>query len=164
MDENFIYGIAKMEIGTVGNNNAITYSEVGYIEKNSFQWGGAAPESVDVEAEQVPSAPVLILRQKNGTIAPQFNLIQLNVGNLQATMGGTVEGKKWSAPSELISLTKPVRITTKGGAVITIPKADIQANLTGNLSLSEVSKVQVTLKVLAPESGAPFDIDFTPQG
>ena len=84
MDNNFIYGIAKLEVGSVGANNAITYAEIGYIEKGSFQWGGSAPESVDVEAEQVPSAPVLILRQKNGTIAPQFNLIQLDVNNLKA--------------------------------------------------------------------------------
>lgn len=165
MDNNFIYGIAKLEIGSVGANNAISYAEVGYIEKGSFQWGGAAPESVDVEAEQVPSAPVLILRQKNGTIAPQFNLIQLDVNNLKAVMGGSLSNnnKTWNAPSDLVQLTAPVKITTQSGAVITIPNADIQANLTGNLTLTEVSKIQVTLKVLAPASGAPYSIDFTPE-
>lgn len=158
MDENFIYGIASLKI-----NNTV----IGYIEKGSFQWGGAAPESVEIEAEQVPSAPVLILKQKNGTIAPQFNLIQLNPTNLQAVMGGTLTStnKKWNAPSELVSVTGAVEITTQSGAVISIPNATVEANLTGNLTLTEVSKIQVTLKVLAPSGGgSPYSIDFTPQG
>ena len=143
----------------------ISNTSIGYIEKGSFQWGGTAPESVEVEAEQVPSAPVLILKQKNGTIAPQFNLIQLNVENLQAVMGGTVEGKKWNAPDGLVSITGPVEITTQGGAVIEIPNATVDANLTGNLTLTEVSKIQVTLKVMAPAGGgSPYSIDYTPQG
>lgn len=153
MNENFIYGIAKVEVGS---------ATIGYIEKGSFQWGGTSPEVTDIEAEQVPAAPVLSLLQKNGTIAPQFNLIQLDVNNLQTVMGGTVEGKKWSAPTGLVSVTDSVKITTQSGAVIDIPKATVQANLDGNLTLSEVSKVKVTLKVLTPDGGgSPYSIDYT---
>lgn len=152
MDENFIYGIAKVEV------NNLT---IGYIEKGSFQWGGTPPETVDVEAEQVPSAPVLVLMQKNGTISPQFNLIQLNLENLQAVMGGTVEGKKWSAPSTLAKVSGPAKITTVSGAVIEIPNAQVSSNLTGNLTLTETSKIQVTLKAVAPDGGgSPYSIDF----
>ena len=71
--KDFLYGLNKMSFNG---------KEVGYIEKDSFEWGGTAPESVDVEAEQVPDAPVLVLAQKNGTIAPKFNMIQLNYDNL----------------------------------------------------------------------------------
>ena len=158
MNENFIYGIAEVKI-----NNSV----IGYIEKGSFQWGGTSPETIDVEAEQVPSAPVLTLLQKNGTIAPQFNLIQLSPANLQAVMGGTLSSsnKKWNAPSDLVSVEGSVKITTHSGAVIDIPNAKVQANLSGNLSLTEVSKIQVTLKVLAPSgSAAPYSIDFTQEG
>lgn len=156
MDDKFIYGIAELKI----NNLAI-----GYIEKGSFQYGGSPAETVDVEAEQVPSAPVLILLQKNATIAPTFNLIQLDLANLQAVMGGTVTGQKWEAPSDLVSITGAVNITTMSGAVINIPKASVQANLDGNLTLTEVSKVKVTLKVLAPDGGgSPYSIDRTQEG
>ena len=68
-NKDFLYGLSKMTFAG---------KTVGYIEKDSFEWGGSAPESVDVEAEQVPDAPVLTLVQKNGTIAPKFNMIQLN--------------------------------------------------------------------------------------
>ena len=60
----FIYGIA-----------AVKFKEktVGYIEKGSWDWGGSKPESTDVEAEQVPDAPVLTLLQKNSHV--QFRLL-----------------------------------------------------------------------------------------
>lgn len=156
MDDKFIYGIAEVKINKAA---------VGYIEKGSFQYGGAAPETTEVEAEQVPGAPVLVLLQKNATIAPTFNLIQLDLANLQAVMGGTVSGSKWSAPSDLVTITAPVKITTMSGAVIEIPKASVLANLDGNLTLTETSKVKVTLKVLAPDGGgSPYSIDRTQEG
>lgn len=68
-NKNFIYGIAAVKFGEF---------VIGYIEKNSWDWGGTKPESTDVEAEQVPDAPVLTLLQKNATVSPTFNLIQLN--------------------------------------------------------------------------------------
>lgn len=57
-----MYGIGVVKFGD---------KTVGYIEKGSWDWGGAKPEKVDVEAEQVPGAPVLTLVTKNGTIAPR---------------------------------------------------------------------------------------------
>ena len=49
-NKDFLYGLSKMTFAG---------KTVGYIEKDSFEWGGKAPESVDVDAEQVPDAPVL---------------------------------------------------------------------------------------------------------
>ena len=57
----FIYGIAAVKFKD---------KTVGYIEKGSWDWGGSKPESTDVEAEQVPDAPVLTLLQKNGQVQP----------------------------------------------------------------------------------------------
>lgn len=47
-NKNFIYGIAVVTFGA---------ATIGWIEKGSWDWGGTKPESVDVEAEQVPDAP-----------------------------------------------------------------------------------------------------------
>ena len=83
MNKNFIYGIARVKKGEV---------VIGYIEKGSWDWGGTKAESVDVDAEQVPDAPVLTLVTKNATISPTFNLIQLDYKNLAAACGGTLVG------------------------------------------------------------------------
>ena len=71
---------------------AVKYKDfvVGYIEKNSFDMGGQKPESAKIEAEQVPGTPVLIIPQSNGSIAPTFNVIQLNYENLHSLLGGTM--------------------------------------------------------------------------
>ncbi len=155
----FIYGIARVKF----NNNTI-----GYIEKGSFDWGGTKPESVDVEAEQVPDAPVLVLAQKNGQISPTFNIIQLDYTQLQRVLGGQLVGsgdKKtgWKAPSNLVQLRGPWSIDFASGQTMTIPNAMLLSNLGGKLTLTEVSKLECQLKVMKPADGsAPYEINDTP--
>lgn len=161
MNKNFIYGIAAVKFGT---------ETIGYIEKGSWDWGGTKPESIDVEAEQVPDAPVLTLAQKNGQIAPTFNLIQLDYKNLVTVMGGTLVGTAasptgWKAPTSLVEKRGPWTIDFASGQTMTIPNGTILANLGGKLTLTEVSKIECQLKVNKPESAdqAPYEINDTPQ-
>lgn len=161
-NKNFIYGIAAVKKGS---------TLIGYIEKGSWDWGGTKPESTDVEAEQVPDAPVLTLMQKNGQIAPTFNLIQLNYANIMSVLGGTLvetgsEGNKkvtgWKAPTSLINMTDKWSIDFVSGQTMTIPNGTILANLGGKLTLTEVSKIECQLKVNKPEDGgAPYEINDT---
>lgn len=160
-NENLIYGIAKLMF-----NEKL----VGWVEKGSFDWGGSKAESTDVEAEQVPDAPVDSLQQKNATINPTFNLIQLNYTNLQLTLGGTLEGPEgaptgWSAPSELIELKGQWQIDFMSGQRCTIPKGKLLSNLGGKLTLTEVSKVECEIRVMKPDDGgSPYKIADIPSG
>ena len=109
-NKNFIYGIAVVTFGAM---------TIGWIEKGSWDWGGTKPESVDVEAEQVPDAPVLTLLQKNGQVSPTFNLIQLDYKNIKAVLGGTLVGPAdaptgWKAPTECPFRTAPSLRTLAG--------------------------------------------------
>ena len=157
----FIYGIA-----------AVYFAEalIGYIEKGSFDWGGSKPESVDVEAEQVPDAPVLTLLTKNGSISPTFNLIQLDYENLKAVLGGTLIGTEgsytgWKAPTDLVQLSGKWTIDFVSGQTMTIPNGIILANLGGKLTLTEVSKLECLLKVNKPaDGGSPYEINDTVEG
>jgi hypothetical protein len=98
MNKNFMYGVG-----------AVKYKDfvVGYIEKNSFDMGGQKPESAKIEAEQVPGTPVLIIPQSNGSIAPTFNVIQLNYENLHSLLGGTMHYKEEDSEKKtpIISVT-----------------------------------------------------------
>ena len=154
-----MYGIGSLSFGGF---------KVGYIEKGSFDFGGKEPESVDVEAEQVPDAPVLSLAQKNGTIEPTFNLIQLDYKNLKNALGGNLVGSDdaptgWSAPSTLIDKSGECVIDLVSGQRITIPNGKLLANLSGKLTLTEVAKIACKLKVQKPEKGgAPYTITDIP--
>lgn len=153
--DKLIYGIAQLKF-----NEKV----VGWIEKGSFDWGGKKPESTDVEAEQVPDAPVDSLQQKNGTINPTFNLIQLDYKNIQLSLGGTLEGPEgaptgWCAPSELIELKGPWQIDFMSGRRCSIPNGKLLSNLGGKLTLTEVSKVECEIRVMKPEEGgSPYKI------
>ena len=157
----FIYGI-----GAVYFADAL----VGYIEKNSCDWGGTKPESVDVEAEQVPDAPVLTLLTKNGSISPTFNLIQLDYENLHAMLGGTLVGAEgaytgWKAPTDLVQLSGEWTIDFVSGQTMTIPNGTILSNLGGKLTLTEVSKLECQLKLNKPaDGGSPYEINDTVEG
>lgn len=158
-NKKLVYGIAKMKFNE---------ATVGWIEKGSFDWGGKKPESVPVEAEQVPDAPVATLLQKNGTIAPTFNLIQLDYKNLQMALGGTLEGTDaaptgWNAPESLVDLTGKLEIDFVSGQRCTIPNGTLLANLGGKLTLTEVSKIECQIEVNKPETGgSPYSITDIP--
>ena len=157
----FIYGIAAVQFAG---------ALIGYIEKGSFDWGGTKPESVDVEAEQVPDAPVLTLLTKNGSISPTFNLIQLDYKNLHSVLGGTLVGTEgaytgWKAPADLVQLSGEWVIDFVSGQSMTIPNGTILANLGGKLTLTEVSKLECQLKVNKPaDGGSPYEINDKVEG
>ena len=159
MNKNFIYGIASVKFGN---------QPIGYIEKGSWDWGGQKAESVDVEAEQIPDAPVLTLVQKNATVSPTFNLIQLDYKSLKSVLGGKLTPNDetptgWEAPEELINLSGKWEIKFVSGQTMTIPNGVVLANLGGKLTLTEVSKVECQLKINKPtEGGAPYKIEDTP--
>lgn len=157
----FIYGIARLTF------NGTT---IGYIEKGSFDWGGSKGETVDVEAEQVPNAPVLTLVTKNGSLSPTFNLIQLDYEGLHTVAGGTLIGEEgaytgWKAPSELVELRGESKLDFVSGQTWTAPNTLLMSNLAGKLTLTEVSKMECQLKINVPEDGgAPYEINDTVEG
>lgn len=160
MNKNFIYGLGALKFGE---------KTIGYIEKGSFDWGGTKPESIDIEAEQVPDAPVLTLQQRNGTVSPTFNLIQLDYENIHAVMGGTLVGASpnytgWKAPTELVQLSGAWTIDFVSGQRMTIPNGTILANLGGKLTLTEVSKLECQLKINKPSTAgdSPYEINDIP--
>ena len=158
MNKDFIYGIARVKFDDF---------EIGYIEKGSWDWGGTKPESVDVEAEQVPDAPVLTLLTKNGTVSPTFNLIKLDYENIQKVAGGSLVGTEgaytgWKAPTDLVELRGKWTIDFKSGQTMTIANGTILSNLGGKLTLTEVSKMECQLKINKPsDGGSPYEINDT---
>lgn len=148
MNKNFMYGIGAVKYKGV---------KVGYIAKNSFDLGGAKPESTDIEAEQVPGAPVLVIPQSNGTIAPTFDMIQLNFESLKQLLGGQLhtEGETvvgWTAPRAVMIMDGPWELELVSGQSVLIPSATLLSDLGGKLTLTETAKIEVELKVTAPST------------
>lgn len=162
--QGFMYGLQALRF-----KNKI----LGYIEKGSFDFGGAKAETVDVEAEQVPDAPVFTLLQSNATIKPKFNLIQLQYENLQMLLGGELvkegEGAEakiigWDAPEDLVQISGEIQIDTPSGHRIEIYNAMVNANFSGGLTMDAVAKVECELTVNKPvKGGKPYRIVNIPE-
>lgn len=146
MNKDFMYGVGAVKYK--GNG-------VGYIGKDSFEMGGTKPESAEVNAEQVPGAPVLVIPQSNGKIAPKFDMIQLNFESLHQLLGGVTHKKGeaivgWTAPISALVLDGPWQIDLVSGQSILIPNATLLSDLAGKLTLTETAKIEVELKVAMP--------------
>ncbi|WP_289760173.1 hypothetical protein [Muribaculum intestinale] len=159
MNSNFMYGLGPVKYKG---------KPIGYIAKGSFDMGGAKPESSDIEAEQVPGAPVLVIPQSNGKIAPKFDMIQLNFESLHLLLGGALVkiGEKitgWTAPRAAIVMDGPWEIALVSGQSILIPSATLLSDLAGKLTLTETAKIEVELKVTAPatEGVPPYGVFAT---
>lgn len=141
----------------------------GFIEEDSFDWGGQEGEVTEIRAAQKKGYPVKIIPKSNGTIKPAFDLIQLSYENLAATMGGTVKktgenATGWTAPSKLVQVTGEAVIDTDSGQRITIPNCMVSAYIGGNLNLTSVSKIKCKLSIAEPADGsAPFTIEDIPE-
>jgi len=155
----FIYGLDQFKFAASGEPE-----ELGYIEEGSFNLGGQAGETVEVNAAQVKGSPVLVIPKKNGSIKPSFDLIQINYNKLVAVMGGAVKGTSeaptgWEAPSKSVNITGHAKIITDSGHVIDIPKAQVMAYPNDKLSLDGVAKIHVELTPVQSTPGkAPYSI------
>ena len=153
--------MAKDEQGLMYGLDEFTFKgkSLGFIEEDSFDWGGAKGEVTEIRAAQKKSYPVKIIPKSNGTVKPA----------LQATMGGTVKKTGevvtgWAAPSKLVTVTGPAVILTDSGQRITIPNCLLSAYIGGNLNLTSVSKIKCELGVMEPaDGGEPFTIEDAPE-
>lgn len=143
---------------------------LGFIEEDSFDWGGQEGEITEIRAAQKKGYPVKIIPKSNGTIKPTFDLIQFDYENLKATMGGEIKktGEKitgWTAPSKLVQVTGEAVIGTDSGQRITIPNCLLSAYISGNLNLTSVSKIKCKLSIAEPADGSsPFTVEDIPEG
>lgn len=158
--QGFMYGLQALRFKS---------TLIGYIKKGSFDFGGAKAEAVDIEAEQVPDAPVFTLLQSNATIKPKFSLIQLQYENLQMLLGGELvkdEQDKvigWDAPEDLVQIAGPIQIDTPSGHRIDIYNAMINANFAGGLTMDAVAEIECELSVMKPENGGkPYRVSNIP--
>ncbi|MDH6357241.1 hypothetical protein [Parabacteroides sp. PF5-9] len=156
-DLNLMYGLDKL---------SFEGKDLGYIEEDSFDWGGAKGEVTDIRAAQKKGYPVAKIPKSNGTVNPTFDLIQFNYENMAEIMGGEVktdnESKPigWGAPSNIVMCSGKFTIDTDSGQRITIPNALLSVYITGNLNLTSVSKLKCELGIMEPaDGGEPFSIE-----
>lgn len=132
---------------------------IGSVSDAGIDWGGDKAEYIKLYAAQVRSAPVKKIKKKDATNVLAFTLIELLPENCRAVMGGTVDGGRWDAPEEQISLEGPVKILAGTGQTIEIGKAALDAAVRGKLGGDSPLGIDCELEMVKPDKGgSPFSI------
>ncbi len=94
--------------------------KIGVISDEGIDWGGDSAEYIKLWGAQVRNAPVKKIKKKDGTNILKFTLIELLPQNCKDVMGGTVNGARWDAPADSVSLTGALKILAGTGQTIDI--------------------------------------------
>ena len=124
--------------------------KIGNISDSGIDWGGDSPEYIKLYAAQVRSAPVKKIKKKDGTNVLKFKLIELLAQNCADVMGGTVNGERWDAPADSVSLT---------GQTIEIKSMTLDGLVRGTLGGDDALGIECEMEMVKPaDGGSPFSI------
>lgn len=133
--------------------------KVGNISDEGIDWGGDKAEYTKLYAAQVRSAPVKKVKKRDATNILAFTLIELLPENCRTVMGGTVDGGRWNAPEESVSLEGGVKIIAGTGQTIEIGKMVLDGAVRGKLGGDSPLGIECEMEMVPPaDGGSPFSI------
>lgn len=136
--------------------------KIGNISEDGVDWSGDDAQFTELNAAQVRTAPVKKIPRKAATNVLTFRLIELLPDHCKNVMGGEVNGDKWNAPANLITIEDSVKILTGTGQTIDITQATVTAAVRGNLGGDSALGIDVRLEVVNdPLGGSPFSMSPT---
>ena len=138
--------------------------KVGNITEDGIDWAGDKQEKVKLMAAQVKTGPVKIIKKNNGTNVLTFKVFQLDGTNCATLLGGTVDSATgaYTPSKELVNLQGAAEIVCGSGHVISIPNADLVAQLKGKISGTEAFGIECELEILAPTDDSVAAYTITP--
>ena len=133
--------------------------KIGNISEDGVDWSGDDAQFTELNAAQVRTAPVKKIPRKAATNVLTFRLIELLPEHCKNVMGGEVDGDKWNAPANLITIEDSVKILTGTGQTVDVAKALITAAVRGNLGGDSALGIDVRLEVVNDSlGGSPFSL------
>lgn len=136
--------------------------KIGNVSEDGIDWGGDAAEYIKLFAAQVRNAPVKKIKKKDATNILKFTLIELIPENCRDVLGGTVNGTKWEAPAETVSLEGPLKILCGTGQTVEIKRMSLNGAVRGRLGGDEPLGIECELEMMTPvDGGSPFSFDDT---
>lgn len=161
----FTLGLSKVEIGAIAVDGGMSTSlaAVGYTKEDSCTFITEAPTENERYAEEVDD-PVKVFR-KTGKSVLTFILLSPDADQLAAVLGGTVTGttpKIWSAPDNVPSIERSVKVTPREGGILSIVRGSLVAVTNAQFTKAGNYEVEVKVTVLQPTKAATakFNMSF----
>lgn len=164
-----VYGLTSVLMGAIGSDGGMgtTLTEVlGATVKDTAKLTFTAPTTEDVEIEESDD-PFDTITTENGGWQLDMESYNLAAKALSDTMGGTYTAgtsgapDTWESPSTNILLERSVRVTTRNGVIIDIPRMKINAAPDFTFAKGSLGRLVVTGKVLKPTKANTSSIKLT---
>ena len=158
-------GIAKIEMGNVAVDGGpgLTLISIGDIYEGTAEFTQDDAEVTEHYSE-ISDDPFLVV-QKKGKMTVKFSVVDVLPSQLVLFLGGSAAGTgpafTWDSPATVPSIEQTLKITTREGYTITIPRAKIMAKVNWNLGKTEVAKVDVEATVMTPAKAATAAVKLT---
>lgn len=136
--------------------------KIGNVSEDGIDWGGDAAEYIKLFAAQVRNAPVKKIKKKDATNLLKFTLIELVPQNCKDVMGGEVNGTKWEAPSESVSLEGSLKILCGTGQTVEVKRMTLDGAVRGKIGGDDPLGIECEMEMMKPLDGSsPFSFDDT---
>ena len=156
----FTIGLTKLEAGEVTTTGAMqtTVAQHGNVYRDTLSFETSDPTVDEYFEEELDKAVASQATEGSTTIS--WEILRPSPADLLFWMGGTVDsatGLVWSAPTGYVDNKKAIKITSKQGYTIDVPKAQIVASTTGGGAKSTPMRLKVTATVLVPANAQGVD-------
>lgn len=136
--------------------------KIGNVSEDGIDWSGDAAEYIKLFAAQVRNSPVKKIKKKDATNLLKFTLIELIPENCKDVMGGTVDGTKWEAPADTVSLEGSLKILCGTGQTIEVKRMTLDGAVRGKIGGDDPLGIECEMDMLSPLDGSsPFSFDDT---
>lgn len=160
-------GLSKVEMGDVGADGGMgsSLNEVGATVSDNAIMQNDAPTVTDFNIEEQDD-PFYSLSVP-GKLTVKWSSYNTDLEALSTLLGGTYTaatssvGGKWDMPDSVNSEEQSLKLTTKDGWTIEIPRAKIDVILTWNLQKTKLAQVDYTATVLKPTKDDTAKVTFT---
>jgi len=155
-------GLLSIEVGAIAVDGGMstTVAALGVTYLDSCELAQGEPEIIEINSEENDEPEEIIAGKSTKTL--KWSIINVSPTALAATLGGTVTGtgatEAWEAPSATTLIEKSVRIKTKSGETIDMPRCRIISKLAWKFSKKDVNKIDITAYILNPTKAATAPI------
>lgn len=153
----FTIGLSSLQAGDVASDGTMqtTLAQHGNVYRDTLSFETSDPTVTEYFEEEVDKA--VASEGTEGSTTITWEILRPSPADLLFWCGGSADGLTWSAPTGYVDKKLAIKITSKQGYVISVPKAQIVAATTGGGAKSTPMRLRVTATVLVPANGSGVD-------
>lgn len=153
-------GLSKIEMGDIAVDGGMgtVLTQIGATVSDTAVLANDAPTVTDFNIEEQDDP--FFSQSTPGKRTVKWDSYNVDPATLPQLVGGTytaateTDGAKWEAPATAPVIEQSLKITTKDGWVITIPRGTVDVQMEWNFQKTKLAVLHITYTILTPTKAA----------